>query len=152
MLVKKQDYTLLQTILIWFIYFPLKNDASHLRPKLNPIKIILFITRHQDGIPFTIEFLDPKRMSHKQNKKKTKGEKMKEQKKILIIPSYTRDIRVNPNKKENVRKIKDLQGKKSISLELLERKNLKFFKKWLFSWVAMFEMKNGHFASSRSHI
>ena len=62
-----------------------KNDASHLRPKLYHFKMILLITRHQGGIPFTIEFLDLKQMSHGQNKKKTK-EKKKEQRKILIIP------------------------------------------------------------------
>ena len=42
---------------------------------------MILIMRHQGGILFTIEFLDLKRMSHKQSKKKKKAEIKKKQKK-----------------------------------------------------------------------
>ena len=75
-----------------------KNGASHLRPKLNHFKMILLITRHQDSISSTIEFLDPKWMSHEQSKKKTK--KIREQKRKFDYSILHLRHRINPTKKK----------------------------------------------------
>ena len=66
----------------------------------------------------TIEFFDPKRMSHKQKKIRRRNDKAKNRTKNLIILSCTWDIRVNPNKQEKCQENQESSENKQKTLNL----------------------------------